>query len=63
MAGAIGGALFQLATGYIVHFTHSYIPLFAIACGAYLLALVIIHVITPNLNPAHINLNEGQTPA
>lgn len=63
MAGAIGGALFQVATGYIVGFTHSYVPLFAIACGAYLLALIIIHVISPRLAPAKINLNEGQTAA
>ena len=63
MAGAIGGALFQLATGYIVHFTHSYIPLFGIACFAYLLALVIIHFITPKLAPAHIHIHEGKASA
>jgi ACS family hexuronate transporter-like MFS transporter len=55
MSGAIGGALFQLATGYIVKFTNSYVPLFIVACSAYLLALVIIHLITPRLTPALID--------
>jgi ACS family hexuronate transporter-like MFS transporter len=55
MSGAIGGALFQLATGYIVKFTNSYVPLFIVACSAYLLALVIIHLITPRLTPARID--------
>src|SRR5580704_2602697 len=36
MTGAIGGVLFQLATGYIVKLTNSYVPLFAVACSAYI---------------------------
>ncbi len=36
MAGAMGGALLQLATGYIVKITNSYVPMFVIACIAYL---------------------------
>ncbi len=55
MSGAIGGALLQVATGYIVKITNSYVPLFVFACVAYLLALVIIHSITPRLAPARIN--------
>jgi MFS transporter, ACS family, aldohexuronate transporter len=54
MAGAIGGVLLQLATGYIVKITNSYVPLFVIACVAYPLALVIIHGMTPRLAPARI---------
>ena len=54
MAGAIGGVLLQVATGYIVKITNSYVPLFAVACVAYVLALVIIHGITPRLAPAHV---------
>lgn len=54
MSGAIGGVLLQLATGYIVKITNSYVPLFAIACVAYVLALIIIHGITPRLAPARI---------
>lgn len=55
MSGAIGGVLLQLATGYIVKITNSYVPLFVVACVAYLLALVIIHGITPRLAPARID--------
>jgi MFS transporter, ACS family, hexuronate transporter len=56
MSGAIGGVLLQLATGYIVKITGSYVPLFVIACIAYLSALLIIHGITPKLAPAQIDL-------
>jgi len=56
MAGAIGGVLLQLATGYIVKFTNSYVPMFVVACLAYPLALVIIHGITPRLAAAQFDL-------
>ncbi len=55
MAGAIGGVLFQLATGYVVGLTHSYVPLFVTACLAYLFALLIIHAITPKLAPVRLS--------
>ncbi len=55
MAGAIGGALFQFATGFIIQLTGSYVPLFVIACVAYLLALIIIHGITPKMTPVQID--------
>ncbi len=54
MFGAIGGALLQVATGYIVKATHSYVPLFIFAASAYLLALLIIHLLTPRLEPAKL---------
>jgi ACS family hexuronate transporter-like MFS transporter len=54
MSGAMGGVLMQLATGYIVKATSSYVPLFVIACFAYLLALAVIHGITPRLAPAQL---------
>jgi len=62
MAGAIGGVLFQLATGWIVGLTHTYVPLFVAACTAYLLALLIIHIITPRLAPAHIGTQGSIAP-
>lgn len=55
MMGAIGGVLFQKGAGNIVYFTHSYVSLFVIACLAYPLALVIIHFITPKLEPARLD--------
>ncbi len=54
MLGAVGGLLMQVATGYIIAWTHSYLPLFAIACSVYLLALLVIHVLSPRLAPAKL---------
>lgn len=54
MSGAVGGVLLQIATGFIVGLTHSYVPLFAIACLAYLGSLLIINAITPKLAPAQL---------
>jgi len=55
MAGAIGGALLQRAAGHIIEWTHSYLSLFAIACSAYLVALLIIHGLAPKLVPARVS--------
>lgn len=55
MTGACGGFLLQLATGLIVGLTHSYVPLFVVACLAYPAALLVIHGISPKLAPAHID--------
>jgi ACS family hexuronate transporter-like MFS transporter len=41
-----------LCTGYIVYLTHSYVPLFIVACLAYPVALLTIHLISPRLAPA-----------
>jgi len=54
MAGAVGGILMQVATGYIVGLTHSYVPLFVVACSAYAVSLLIIHLISPRLSPARL---------
>ncbi len=54
MMGAVGGFLFQLGTGFIVYFTHSYVTLFIIACLAYPAAFLVIHAITPKLSPAQL---------
>jgi MFS transporter, ACS family, hexuronate transporter len=54
LAGAVGGVLLQKAAGYIVHATHSYLPLFIVAASGYLLALLIIHLLTPRLAPARV---------
>ncbi|HEY8561501.1 MAG TPA: MFS transporter [Pyrinomonadaceae bacterium] len=54
MAGAVGGMLISLVVGQILEKTGSYVPIFAIAASAYLIALLIIHVLTPKLEPAKI---------
>jgi ACS family hexuronate transporter-like MFS transporter len=55
MAGAVGGILLQLSTGIVIYYTHSYVPLFALACLAYPTALLILHSISPRLAPAHVD--------
>jgi ACS family hexuronate transporter-like MFS transporter len=52
MAGAVGGMLIAKLTGYILQATGSYVPIFLIAAFAYVVALSIIHVLVPRLDPA-----------
>ena len=54
-AGAIGGVLIQITTGYVVQRTHSYLPLFIFAGLAYLVALALIHWLSPKLDPIAVN--------
>jgi ACS family hexuronate transporter-like MFS transporter len=48
-AGSIGGVLFAIATGWILDVTHSYSIMFAVAGGAYLVALLCVVAIAPGL--------------
>ena len=54
MAGAVGGMLIAKLTGYLLQATGSYLPVFLIAAFAYLVALAIIHVLVPRLQPAQM---------
>mgnify|MGYP003876930931 CR=1 FL=1 len=54
MAGAIGGMFISKVVGYILEATHSYYIPFIIAGSAYLLALLVVQLIVPNLEPAVI---------
>jgi ACS family hexuronate transporter-like MFS transporter len=52
MAGALGGATMAVATGYILQSTgQNYSIIFTIAGTAYLVALLVIHLLAPNLEP------------
>ncbi|MEI9977044.1 MAG: MFS transporter [Ignavibacteriota bacterium] len=53
MTGAITGFTAQLVTGRIVQF--SYLPCFIYAGSAYLVALLIIHLLSPKLTPAKLH--------
>ncbi len=53
MVGAIGGVLMQLAAGVIVRYT--YLPLFLFCGSAYLIALALVHVLSPRLRPARVD--------
>jgi ACS family hexuronate transporter-like MFS transporter len=54
MAGAIGGMFIAKLVAYILETTGSYVPIFAIAASAYLIALLIIHLLAPRLEPAQL---------
>jgi ACS family hexuronate transporter-like MFS transporter len=55
MIGSAAGVLFQLITGYVVEWTHSYVPIF-IACGlSYSIGLLVMHLLTPKMEPARID--------
>lgn len=55
MMGAIGGMIISPLVGYILDRTGSYVPIFTIAASAYLIALLIIHLLAPKLEPAKID--------
>jgi MFS transporter, ACS family, hexuronate transporter len=50
MAGAVGGMLIALVVGEVLQRTGSYMPVFAIAASAYLIALSFIHILSPQLD-------------
>ena len=52
--GALGGVFVATAAGYILQITGSYYSLFAIAGSMYLIALGIIHLLAPRLEPADV---------
>lgn len=61
-AGAIGGLLFQRATGRILDATGgNYVPVFLICGSAYVTAWVLIHLLAPRLEP--VTLDEDAAPA
>lgn len=51
MVGALGGALFQWIAGQVTNYT----PLFAVAGTSYLLALLLIQILSPRLSPAMLD--------
>ncbi len=51
MGGAVGGMLIAKVTGYVLEWTQSYVPIFMAAASVYLLALAIMHIIVPKMEP------------
>jgi ACS family hexuronate transporter-like MFS transporter len=51
MGGAVGGIVIAQTAGHVLQATGSYHALFALAAGAYLLALGVIHALSPRLAP------------
>jgi len=54
MAGSVGGMLFSTSAGLILELTGSYMVMFIAAGGAYLVTLLILHLLVPKLEPAKI---------
>ena len=52
MAGSVGSALFAFYAGHVLQLTHSYASLFAIAAGAYVVAIVFLTLLAPGLRSA-----------
>ena len=50
-AGAMGGFLLQLSAGHLKELFHSYVAIFAIAGSSYLLAVLVIHLLVPRIEP------------
>ena len=54
-AGAVGGMLIATFTGFLLQTTGSYLPVFLMAGSAYLLALLVVHLLAPRLEPARLD--------
>ncbi|HTM88975.1 MAG TPA: MFS transporter [Terriglobales bacterium] len=54
-AGAVGGMLIAAAVGHILQWTHSYVMPFLIAGCAYLIALLVLHLLAPRLQAVQID--------
>jgi len=55
MAGAVGGMMISEVVGHLLQWTGSYFFVFLLAGGAYLFALLVIHILVPHLEPAQID--------
>jgi len=49
--GGIGGFILQIGAGIVIGETQDYLPIFAIAGTSYLLALLVIHLLVPHIQP------------
>ena len=56
MAGSLGGIALFLIVGWLKDHRVSYIPIFIAAAVGYLLALAIIQLLVPKLEPANVDL-------
>jgi ACS family hexuronate transporter-like MFS transporter len=58
-AAAVGGMFVAEFTGYVLEFTHSFVPMFVLASAAYLVALAVIHLLNPQLEPMDLSAAKG----
>lgn len=53
--GSVGGMLIANVVGFVLQMTGSYVSVFAIAASAYLIALGLMHLLVPRMEPALID--------
>jgi ACS family hexuronate transporter-like MFS transporter len=52
MLGGFGGMVFSKYAGFVLDkVAHSYVPLFVVAGSAYLVALLVVHLLMPKMEP------------
>jgi ACS family hexuronate transporter-like MFS transporter len=54
MLGAVGGMVFSKYVGQVLEKIGTYTPIFIVAGSAYLLALLVIHILTPKMEPVKV---------
>ncbi|RYF92615.1 MAG: MFS transporter, partial [Caulobacteraceae bacterium] len=54
MIGAIGGMAMAKYAGWVLDRIGSYTPIFVVAASAYLLALGVVHLLTPKMEPVKL---------
>ena len=60
-AGAIGGMLISTVIGLLLQATGSYVPVFLLAGSAYLVALAVVHLLVPRLQPTLLDRGSAAT--
>jgi ACS family hexuronate transporter-like MFS transporter len=53
--GGVGGMVFAKYTGQVLERIGSYTPIFVVAASAYLLSLLVVHLLSPRYEPAKIS--------
>jgi ACS family hexuronate transporter-like MFS transporter len=53
--GGISSMLTATFTGLVLQITGSYFPMFVIAGSVYLVALLVVHLLAPGMNPAKLD--------
>lgn len=61
-AGAVGGMAMSLFTGAQLQATGSYGTIFLVAGSAYVVALLVVHLLAPRLEPARLDLPRDPAP-
>ena len=54
MIGGFGGMAMAKYAGYVLDQIGSYTPIFVVAASAYLIALLVIHLLSPRYEPARV---------